>query len=311
MLLCGNDYNLDRSNVGRKNKSVVVAVGHDDSADKTGGNAPGSFKRGVKLVVAAGELNVKSFCKAVAEEMGSSGLKSFTVVHHSFDGIGCFCACEFFFFGFLAFDHRDSEVLFANVSIDVEHLFGLCDSFLCGFVHGVAFLPKEFHGTEERTGGLFPTNNAAPLVIKFRKVAVRFDYVCVMVAEKSFGSGAYAHSFLKLFAAAHGDPCNFRSKAFDMVFFFLKKAFGNEHRHINVFVAGCFKTCVEKFLDVFPDCVTIRAKDHASANAGIIDKFSFFYNVGVPLGKIVLHGGDCLNHFFLVCHFLKYNSLLV
>ena len=104
----------------------------------------------------------------------------------------------------MTFYHGNGKILFTDVGINIEHTLGFFNGLFCGFVHGVTFLPKEFHSAQEGTRGFFPTADIAPLVIKFRQVAVGLDYFCIMVAEKRFGSGAHAHSFLKLLAAAHG-----------------------------------------------------------------------------------------------------------
>ena len=289
MLGGGDDYDLNGCDIRRKNKTVVVAVGHYYGADKAGGNSPGGFKRRMQLVITAGKLNAECFCKSVAEIVRGSGLKRFAVVHHCFDSVGRFRSGKFFFFGLLTFYHGNGKILFTDVGINIEHTLGFFNGLFCGFVHGVTFLPKEFHSAQEGTRGFFPTADIAPLVIKFRQVAVGLDYFCIMVAEKRFGSGAHAHSFLKLLAAADSYPGNLRRKAFNMVFFLLKKAFRNEHGHIYILVAGFFKTGVKDFLDIFPNGIAVRAKHHAAANAGIINKFGFFYHVGVPLGKVIFH----------------------
>ena len=84
----GNNNRLNGSDRRRKNKTVVVAVGHDDCADKSCCHAPGGLVRIFKLVFAALILNAESLCKAVAEVMRGSGLESLSIVHERFNRIG-------------------------------------------------------------------------------------------------------------------------------------------------------------------------------------------------------------------------------
>ena len=63
-------------------------MGHDETADHTGGNAPAGLMGEVELVVAAGEGDLKGLGKAVAEVVAGTGLQSLTVVHHALHGVG-------------------------------------------------------------------------------------------------------------------------------------------------------------------------------------------------------------------------------
>lgn len=63
-----------------------------------------------------------------------------------------------------------------------------------GFVHGVAFLPQELGGAQERTRRFLPAHNGAPLVVELRQVAVRVDDLLVMLAEENLTRRAYARA---------------------------------------------------------------------------------------------------------------------
>ena len=76
------------------------------------------------------------------------------------------------------------------VGIKVEHLslihiysqrFLL--GFFGGFMHGMAFLPQEFRRTKKGPGGFFPTYYRTPLVVNFRQIAVRTDYLLIVLTE--------------------------------------------------------------------------------------------------------------------------------
>ena len=58
---------LDRGNRGRQHQTVVVAVGHNDRADETGGHAPRGLVDVLELIILIGELDIKRSGKAVAE----------------------------------------------------------------------------------------------------------------------------------------------------------------------------------------------------------------------------------------------------
>ena len=73
MLGDGQDNHLNGRDLRRQHQTVVVAVGHDDTADQTGGNAPGSFVGIGLLVVLVGELDLESLGETVTEIVGSAG----------------------------------------------------------------------------------------------------------------------------------------------------------------------------------------------------------------------------------------------
>ena len=131
-----------------------------------------------------------------------------------------------------------------------------------------------------------------------------------MLAEQRLRSRTDTKPFGQLFIAAHRDPCALGSKTDDMILFLLKKAFGDQHRHIYVFMSGFFKAGIEDFLDIFPDRVTIGTEYNTATHARIFAKLGFYNNVGIPFGKIDIHGGDGFDHLLLLCHEGIFLSLL-
>ncbi len=54
---------------------------------------------------------------------------------------------------------------------------------------------------------------------------------------------------------------------------------------------------------MLPDGVAVGANDHAAFDAGVRDEFGFGADIGIPLGEVLVHRGDVINHFLLfVCH---------
>ena len=103
--------------------------------------------------------------------MAGSGLKGLSVVHESLDRVSVLSARKLVRGSFGALYNGNCEILFMEIGIYVQHAHCLFARILFGCVHCVTLLPEEFAGTEEGTGGLLPTNDAAPLIVKLRKIA--------------------------------------------------------------------------------------------------------------------------------------------
>ena len=73
--------------------------------------------------------------------------------------------------------------------------------------------------------------------------------------------------------------------------------------HIYVFNAAILEARIENLLNVLPDGVAVRANDHTALYAGVINEVGLLYDVRVPFCKILVHRGNLLNKFFVVCHF--------
>ena len=110
--------------------------------------------------------------------------------------------------------------------------------------------------------------------------------------------GRTAQALFQRVAAAGGDPGHLGGKAVDQLALFLQQAFGDEHGHSHVLVAGSLKTAVQVLLDVLPDGVAIGAQHHKALYAGVLDQFGLGADVGVPLGKVDLLCGDRFEPFF-------------
>ena len=110
-----------------------------------------------------------------------------------------------------------------------------------------------------------------------------------MLTEKRFTCRANTHPLGKLFVSSVCDPRNLGRKAFNMILFLFKQAFGNKHRQIYVFMPKPFKFRIKRVLNVFPYRIGIRAENAAALYACIFNQLRFFYNVGIPTGEILIH----------------------
>ena len=107
-------------------------------------------------------------------------------MHQRFNGIGGNRTGKLITLGLFALDYRHSQTLFAEVGVYVQHALSFGNGFFRGGVDGVSLLPQEFPGAQERTGGLFPADNADPLVVQLREIPVAVNNIFIVVAEQGF-----------------------------------------------------------------------------------------------------------------------------
>ena len=306
----GNDDHLHRGNGRGQDQTVVIAVGHDDSADQTSRSAPAGLEGVLQGVVAAGKCNVIGAAELIAKIVAGAALQGFAVLHHGFDGIGSLSTGKLFLIGLAAFQHGDAQIMLGKVGIAVQLLLGLSLGLLGSLVDGVAFLPPELTGAQERASGFFPANHAAPLIVQHRQVTVRMQHMAEMVAEHRFAGGAHSKALFQRVRTACSDPGNFGGKAVYQLALLFQQAFGDQHRHGHVFVAGCLKAAIQNFLDVLPDCIAIGAQHNKALDAGIFNQLCLGADIRIPLCEINFLCGDCFDHFFLiVCHWFPSHFL--
>ena len=168
----------------------------------------------------------------------------------------------------------------------------------------MALLPPEFRRAQEGAGGLFPAHHRAPLVILEGQVAVGLHPLGEHGAENGFTGGTHGQAFLELFGAALGDPGHFGGEAFHVVGFLQQQGFGNQHGHGHVFVARILEHLVQLLMDQFPDAVAVGLERHAAAHGGVVHQVGLGDHVGIPLGEILVPGGDVLHEFLFLflCH---------
>ena len=174
---------------------------------------------------------------------------------------------------------------------------------------GVALLPPELAGAEERAGGLFPAHDRAPLVVELRQVAPRADDFRVMLAEQGLGRRTDAQTLFELVIAAVGDPRALRREAFYMVGLLLEQAFRNENRHRDVLVTGLLEHGVERVLDVLPQRLRVRTHDDAALDGRVVRHLGLLYNIGVPLREINVHRRNLADELFFICHFFYLSAM--
>ena len=112
------------------------------------------------------------------------------------------------------------------------------------------------------------------------------------MADDGFRRRAQDERFGEFFAAADGDDRKLGRKAFDVMFFLVDKAAGNQQRKRDVLVAGGFEAAVQRLLHVFPERPAVGPHDHAAAHRRVVGQLRLQYQLVVPLGKIFCAGRE-------------------
>ena len=128
------------------------------------------------------------------------------------------------------------------------------------------------------------------------------QHVAPVVAEHSLGRGAEGQTLLQLFAAAMGDPGHLRGEAGHQLTLLLQQALGDQHRHGHVHVAGLLELRVHVLLDILPNGIAVRSKDQKALDAGVVHQLRLQADIRIPLGEILLHGGDRLYISLILSH---------
>ena len=107
------------------------------------------------------------------------------------------------------------------------------------------------------------------------------------------------------------NPCYFWCKSFHMILFLLKQTLRDQHWQIYILYPCLFESPVQFMLNIFPDCITSRLDNHTSLYTCIISQFSFFYNVCIPLCKILFHRSNGFHKFLFLCHCLSPHFIIL
>ena len=224
--------------------------------------------------------------------MARTGLQGLAVLHHALDGVGRLGAGKLLLVGLAAADDGHGQLVAAEVGIDVEDHLRLGDGLLRRLVDGVPLLPPELARTQEGTGRLLPADDRAPLVIQHRQLTVAVQHVRPVVAEHRLGRRAQRHALLELLAAAHGDPRGLGRESLDQLALLLQEVLGDQDRHRDVDVVRALELSVHELLDVLPDGIAIGAQNREPLDGRVVHQLRLQADVGIPLGKILLHGSD-------------------
>ena len=248
----------------RQDDAVVVAVRHDQRADKPRRNAPRRRPSERFLALLIEEFDLLGPGKILPEEVRRAGLQRFAVLHHGFDAVGVHRAGKAFAGRLFAFDDRHGHVVLREGRVDVEHAERFFDGFLLGGVGRVAFLPEKLGRAQKQPRAQFPADDVGPLVDQDRQIAIRLHPFGIHGADDRFAgrphdqrlfelAGGHQPAVRRRFEPMMRDDGAFLGKALDVGRLFFQIAQRNEERKIGVLMARVLEHLVEHALHVFPD----------------------------------------------------------
>ena len=152
----------------RQYQTVIIGMRHNQRTDQTCGNSPRSSPSIVTLTVLVDESNVESLTEVLPQEMGSSSLQGFSILHHRLDCISIQSAGETLALRLHAFYYWHCHIILGEVRVNLLHLLSFYLRFLTGSVSGMAFLPQELSRTKEQASTHLPAHHVRPLVTQDR-----------------------------------------------------------------------------------------------------------------------------------------------
>ena len=299
-----HDDDLDRRQLGRNDKALVIAVRHDHSADETRAQSPRSGVTMLLLVVRVEELDVECPRKVLSHVVRGARLQRLAVAHHRLDRERHLRAGEAFLLRLLAADDRDGGVVDGKIGIDVEHAPRLLDRLVAGGVGGVPFLPVKLQRAQEELGAHLPADDAVPQVDQDRQVAITLDPARVGVADDRLRGRADGQRLGQRLAAAVRDDGQLRRKALDVAGFLFEKTHGDEHGKAGVLVAGLLEAPVQRLLNILPQRPAIGAYDHRPAHGAVVGHLGAQDERVIPVVEVF--GARCQRLF--ICQFESFLS---
>ena len=97
-------------------------------------------------------LDVECPGKILSEEVRGAGLQGAPVAHHRLDAGGHACTGKFLGLRLNAFDDRDGGVTDGKIRVDIQHAVGFFHRLFFAGVGGMALLPVELGGAQEKFG---------------------------------------------------------------------------------------------------------------------------------------------------------------
>ena len=160
-------------------------------------------------------------------------MQGFTILHHSLNAIGINGTGKFIIFRLASFYNRHSQIIFTNLAINIEHLYGFFFSLFSTGMSSMSLLPQKLSCAQKQSRTHFPAHNISPLINQNRQIAIRLNPFCKTVGNNGLGSRANNQRFfqrrsrnqLSVFAFEFrvGNNRHFFGKTFNVFSFFLKK----------------------------------------------------------------------------------------
>src|SRR5215218_3978103 len=129
------------------------------------------------------EGNVEGAGEVLPQVVAGRSLQGTAVTHQTLAGVGLHSPGKALGWALGAREHGDSHGFVEAIAVDAKHPQGLLARLLRRRVDGVALLPEELRGPEERAGDLLPAQDVTPLVYEDGQVPVALYPVPVEGAD--------------------------------------------------------------------------------------------------------------------------------
>ena len=170
------------------------------------------------LAVGIQVTDLKCVGEVLSQLVRSAHLKGLPVAHHGLTGHRVDRAGEPFGRGLAPDEDWHRELVDHEVGVDVQHdTGGIGGRVCCGGVRGVALLPQEFGGPQEKPRPQLPPHHVRPLVQQQRQITVALHPLAHVLADDRLRGRPNHHRFLELLTASTGDQREFRTEPFDVL----------------------------------------------------------------------------------------------
>ncbi len=130
------------------------------------------------------------------------------------------------------------------------------------------------------------------------------DDGAVKLGKHGLGRGPDGKALLERALAALGHPGHLGSEALDELTLLRKQGLRNQDRQVAVLHPVFLEAAVEGLLHVLPDCVPGGQVVHEALDLGVAHELRLLDDVRIPLGEVLLPGGDFLDQFLFLCHYI-------
>src|SRR5687767_14850275 len=178
-----DDYGLGRRDPRRQPEAPVVTMHQDQTAYRPRRKPPRSLVRIDPVLILVEEGDVEGAGEVLPQVVAGRCLQCAPVTHQTLAGVGLHGPGEALGWALGAREYGNGHSLVEAIAVDAEHPQALLARLLRRRVDGMALLPQELRGPEERSGYLLPAQDIAPLVYEDGQVPVALDPVPVEIAD--------------------------------------------------------------------------------------------------------------------------------
>ena len=198
-----HDDHLNRGQLGRQHKALVVRMSHHEGPHQASTHAPTGTPHVLAHAFFISKLHVERLSEVLAQKMAGTGLQGLAILHQRLNAVRVLGPGKPFIGGFYAFHHGQGHVLLGKLGVHVEYLASFGHGFFGGSVGGVALLPQKLGGAQKQAGTHFPTHHVGPLVNEQWQVAVALNPVFVSAPDNGFRCRTHNKLFLELSCRIH------------------------------------------------------------------------------------------------------------